>query len=153
MPDNASNKPPKFTVGWREYVALPGLGIKRVRAKIDSGARSSAIDAASIEELSGDRVRLTLVVDRRHPDRRITIEAPIARRSRVKSAHGTVHERLFITTTMRLGPVEKEIELGVVCRKRMLCRMLVGRKALEPEFVIDPARRYVLSGKRKRKKS
>jgi hypothetical protein len=141
-----------LVIGWREYVAMPDWDVKHLKTKADTGARTSAIDVANIEELSNGRVRFDLVVDRKHPDARMTIEADIVRMSRVKSSLGKVHERPVIETTIQLGPVTKRVQLGLVCRKTMLCRMLLGRAALSPEFVVDPAHRY-MHGRPKRKKS
>lgn len=130
-------------IGWREYVAIPEWGVKQLKTKADTGARTSAIDVANIEELSNGRVRFDLIVDRQHPDAKVTIETVIVRTSRVKSSLGKVHERPVIETTIKLGPVTKSIQLGLVCRKSMLCRMLLGRAALAPEFVVDPTHRYL----------
>lgn len=138
-------------IGWREYVAMPDWDIRYLKTKADTGARTSAIDVANIEELSNGRVRFDLIVDRKHPDARVTIETEIVRTSRVKSSLGKIHERPVIETTMQLGEVSKTIQLGLVCRKSMLCRMLLGRAALAPEFVVDPTHRY-LHGRPKKKR-
>lgn len=130
-------------IGWREYVALPEWGVKHLKTKADTGARTSAIDVANIEELPNGRVRFDLIVDRKHPDAKVAIETEIVRMSRVKSSLGKVHERPVIEATIRLGPVTKTVQLGLVCRKAMLCRMLLGRAALAPEFVVDAAHRYM----------
>lgn len=134
---------PPIVIGWREPVALPEWGIARLKAKADTGARTSAIDVDRFELLPGDRVRFALVVDRDQPDRRIAIETAVVRTARVRSSLGIMHERPIVRTTMHLGGIDKTIEIGLVCRKNMLCRMLLGRKALSPEFHIDPSRRVV----------
>lgn len=140
--------PERTVIGWREYVALPEWGVKAVKCKADTGARTSAIDVSQIEELDGDRVRFHLMIDRKHPKGK-TIEADIIRRTRIKSSFGASHDRLVVATTMRLGPVEKAIEFSLVSRKNMLCPMLLGRRALQPEFIVDSARRYVFGRKKK----
>jgi hypothetical protein len=146
--------PPRAAVviGWREYVAMPEWGVTHLKTKADTGARTSAIDVANIEHLPNDRVRFDLVVDRSHPDARVSIETDLVRMARVKSSLGKVHERPVIETTIKLGPITKTVQLGLVCRKAMLCRMLLGRAALSPEFVVDPCHRYI-HGRPKRKKS
>lgn len=151
--EHPENKP-KTLIGWREYVALPEFGVEHIKAKADTGARTGAIDVSDLEELPGDRVRFHLVVDRAHPEHRVEVTTAIARRTRVKSSFGAAHDRLLIRTTLRLGPIEKAVELGLVSRKNMLCRMLLGRAALEPEFIVDPARRYLfgLGPRKKRRK-
>ena len=138
-------------IGWREYVALPDFGIDRIAAKADTGARTGAIDVANLKELPGDKVRFDLVVDRGDPAHRVTVTTDIARRTRVRSSFGAAHERLLIRTRLKLGPVTKTVELGLVCRKNMLCRMLLGRAALEPEFIVDSGQRYRF-GRRSRTK-
>lgn len=138
---------PKIVIGWKERVELPEWDIGWIIAKADTGARTGAIDVSNLIELPGERVRFDVVLDRSpgldHGRTRRTIETSIARRSRVKSSFGASHDRLFVETTMHLGPVQKTVQLGLVSRKNMLCRMLLGRVALAPEFVVDPKRRYV----------
>lgn len=151
----SSNRHPEepIIIGWREYVSLPEWGIERIKAKADTGARSSAIDVGHLEELPGDRVRFDVVVDRKDPGHLVTVEADIVRRTRVKSSFGKTRDRLFVETTLRLGSVEKTIELGLVSRKRMLCRMLIGRKSLQPDFVVDSGHMYRFGRAKRRKKS
>jgi hypothetical protein len=142
----------RIVIGWREHVALPQWGVTYLKAKVDTGARTSAIDVAAIEELEGERVAFSLVQDRRREVEPLRVVTDIVRRSRVKSSFGATHDRLIVSTLIRLGSVEKPIELSLVCRKNMLCRMLIGRKALEPEFLVDPSHRY-LFGLRPRRRA
>lgn len=129
-----------ITVGWRERVDLPLWGMRRVRAKIDTGAQTSAIDVATIEELGDARLRFE-VVYRVVPERKTRwIEADAVRTSVVRPSSGERQERHVCRTLLRLGPIEREIELSLVCRRNMMCRMLVGRAALADLFVVDPAR-------------
>lgn len=133
------------TVGWRERVALPEWRIRGVRAKIDTGARTSAIHVATFEHLPNGRIRFE-VVTRERPERRTKwIEADIVRESVVKPSSGKPQVRPVVRTTMAIGPLEFEAELGLVCRQGMLCRMLVGRRALAGLAVVDPSTRYLLS--------
>jgi hypothetical protein len=130
-------------VGWREQIALPDWGISRIRAKIDTGARTSAIDVATIEHLDDGRVRFE-VVRRQRPDRRTKwIVAEPVRSTVIKPSSGHRQERVVCRTRMRLGAIEHEIEVSLVCRKSMLCRMLVGRSALADFFCVDPSRKYL----------
>lgn len=130
-------------VGWREQIALPDWGISRIRAKIDTGARTSAIDVASIEHLEDGRVRFE-VVRRLRPERRTKwIEADPVRTTITKPSSGHRQERVVCRTTIRIGTVEREVEVSLVCRKGMLCRMLVGRSALAGVFCVDPSRKYL----------
>ena len=141
MSDNAL-----IRIGWRERVDLPDWGLKNIRAKIDTGARTSVVDVASIEDLPDGRLRFD-VVTRLKPTRQTAwVTAEPARVSVVKPSHGVKQERHVCVTKMRIGEHEQEVELSLVCRKKMLCRMLIGRTALAGHFVVDPAHKYVISG-------
>jgi hypothetical protein len=133
------------TAGWREWVDLPDWGISRVRAKLDTGARTSALHVAHIEELADGRVAFH-AVPRRKSERRVQVIAEVVRRTRVRSSTGLAMWRPVVQTRLRLGPITREIELTLVDRAPMLHRMLVGRSALAG-VIVDPARRYVVSGK------
>ncbi len=132
-------------IGWRERVDLPDWGVRRIRAKIDTGARTSAIDVARMEDLPNDRVRFEVVVRAR--PRRVTkwIEAEKSRETIVKPSSGERQQRVVCRTTLGIAGIEHEIELSLVCRRRMLCRMLIGRTALAGVFSVDPSRMYVLT--------
>lgn len=123
------------TIGWREWATLPEWDLK-IRAKADTGARSSAIDCSNIEELPDNRVRFTMRLSRKE-DKQVTHEAPIAMRKHVRSSTGHGHDRLFIETTLELGGREKKILVSLTCRKRMIHRMLLGREALAGDFLVD----------------
>jgi len=125
----------KQVIGWREWVVFPDWSL-RIRAKADTGARSSAIDCAEISELPGERVRFTVRLDRKDK-KLITLEAPIKLRKRVRSSSGQGHDRIFVETTIRLGEVEKTIVVSLVSRKTMIHRLLLGREALAGHFVVD----------------
>ena len=138
-------------IGWRERVELPEWELTGVRAKIDTGARTSVIDVAEVEYLDSGRVRFE-VVWRLTPERQTKwIEAKAVRTSRVKPSTGELQERAVCRTLLKVGPYEREIELGLVCRKNMRCRMLIGRKALEGLFLVDPSQVYLVTSSRRRK--
>jgi hypothetical protein len=126
-----------MTIGWREWVELPQWGI-RLKAKADTGARSSAIDCAEITELPGDRVRFTVRLDRK--DKKLCIlEEDIVARKKVRSSTGPKTSRIFVETQLRLAGVEKRVVVSLVSRKRMIHRLLLGREALSRDFIVDPA--------------
>jgi len=135
----------QHVVGWRERVDLPDWGVSRLLAKADSGANSSAVHAENIEHVGDDRVAFDVVYSRKHPEHRERIECPIARSATIRSSNGEVAERITVETTLRLGPIRKTIEVTLVSRELMQCRMLIGRSALEPEFLVDPGRTYLLT--------
>jgi len=141
----------KTVVGWSEYADLPLWGVHGLKVKMDTGARSSALHVEDIEPRRGGRVRFVVVVDREKRDRHVRVEADIVRRSRVRSSTGHYEYRYFVSTTLRLGGVEREIEISLVDREKMRFRMLVGRTALAGAFVIDPGRRRAVSKRPKRK--
>lgn len=122
-------------IGWREWVELPEWGIQ-IRAKADTGAKSSAIDCGDITELPGERVRFTVRLDRKQK-RVVTLEEPIKLRKRVRSSMGHGHDRIFVETTLRLGKTEKRVLVNLVCRKNMIHRMLLGRETLGGAFLVD----------------
>ena len=101
LPPQSSDN--RHRIGWREVIALPDWGIKRLRAKSDTGARSSAIDVTNIRELPGDRVRFHVRLSRNHPERTRPVEAKVVRRTRVKSSNGHAHERIVVETTVAIG--------------------------------------------------
>lgn len=133
-------------VGWREFIDLPAWGIVGVRAKIDTGARTSAMHVAAIELIGEDRVRFE-VVYRERPGRLTKwVEAELVRQSMVRPSSGRSQARPVVRTVIRIGGREHEAEISLVNRKGMLCRMLVGRKALEGTFLVDPGRTHVADG-------
>jgi hypothetical protein len=138
-------------IGWAELVDIPEWNITRMRAKMDTGARSSALHVENIRELPHDRVRFDVRLHRRKVDRRVTVEAPVKRRGRVKPSSGEPQARIFVSAKVKIGSIEREIELSLVSRERMIFRMLIGRSALSHHFLVDVSKRYVLSKPRKKK--
>jgi len=132
-------------------VDLPEWGVRRLRAKADTGARTSALHVENVEELPRGRVAFDIILDRRRRHRRIRVETRIRRRARVRSSTGHYTTRIFVSTWLRLGPVQREIEISLVDREGMLFRMLLGRSALAGAFVVDVARRRVLRDARPRR--
>ncbi|HET7543490.1 MAG TPA: RimK/LysX family protein [Polyangiaceae bacterium] len=136
--------PAPLVIGVTEYVDIPAWRILRLRAKIDTGARSSALHVENIRELAAGRVRFDVRLSRSESERRVRVTARIARRGQVKPSSGEPEERIFVAVKVRIGPIEREIELSLVDRGRMIFRMLIGRRALAHAFLVDPGRRYLL---------
>ena len=134
----------KIVVGWNEYVEFPEWGIRRLGAKVDTGAQTSALHVEDIEEIGRGRIRFDDVVHLTKRDRHFSVKAKIVRRSRVKSSNGEYDLRYFVETQLRLGDVEKTIEISLVDRGKMAHRMLLGRSALHGDFVVDVSRRHLL---------
>lgn len=128
-------------LGWREWVALPALGIDAVRAKVDTGARSSALHVDAQWRYSeggapwvGFRMRPS-----RRGSRVVEAHAPVHDERRVLDSGGHGTRRVFLRTTLRLAGVEREIEINLTDRGSMLFPMLLGRTALAGAFRVDPA--------------
>jgi hypothetical protein len=141
----------RLVAGWNEYVDLPAWGVTGLRAKMDSGARTSALHVENIEERPGGRVRFDVILDRRRRHRLVHVETRILRRGRVRSSSGHYTMRIFVATTLRLGRLEREVEVSLVDREKLIFRMLLGRSALDG-VMIDVAHRCLLSQRPLRRK-
>jgi hypothetical protein len=138
-------------IGWKEYLDFPEWGVRRVKAKVDTGARTSALGVVRhslVQRPEGLVARMELALYRRHPEQRVTVETPVLRLVAVTSSNGVREERPVIEALVRLGPVEKRIRLTVTNRSSMLFSVLLGREALAGSFVVDVGRKYLL-GKRR----
>lgn len=134
-----------MVVGWREWVALPGLGIPALKAKVDTGARTSALHAYMVEpftEHGRERVRFGLRPLRKRPDIEILCEADIYDRRIVSDSGGHREERYIIRTPLLLGNSQWDIEISLTNRDTMLFRMLLGRTAMSGRLAIDPGQSY-----------
>lgn len=142
--------PDAVLIGWKEYVSLPDLGVSHLKAKVDTGARTSSLHVASIRTLADlgggcADLEVLLAPDRRHPERLVTAIVRQLARIHVTDSGGHRHLRPLIETTLVLGPVTKRIRVTLADRATMLFRMILGRKALEGDFVVDVARKYLHS--------
>jgi hypothetical protein len=137
-----------LVIGWREYVGFPDWAIRRVKVKIDTGARTSALGVVRYELVGGKTAGLTaelfLALERKHPERLTRVETPVLRMVAVRNSSGVWEERPLLETTLRLGPVTKRIHLTITNRAAMRFRMILGRKALENDFVVDVSQQYLL---------
>lgn len=139
-------------IGWSEAVDLPDWGISGLRAKSDTGARTSALHVENIVLRPRGVVRFDVILSRRRRHRRVRVEARVTRRGRVRSSTGHYATRLFVTTTLRVGSVERQVELSLVDREKMIYRMLLGRTALEG-LLVDPMHRNVLGEPPRRRRT
>ena len=138
-------KKSKPIVGWREWVSLPDFGVA-VRAKIDTGAKTSAIHVfrPHVFERDGrDYIRFTLHPRQRHKKPSVRCEAELIERRKVTSSNGQAEERYVIRTMARIGEQHFPIELTLAKRNALTFRMLVGRQALKNRFLVDSGRSFV----------
>jgi hypothetical protein len=140
-----------WTVGWKEFVDFTDWGVRRVKVKIDTGARTSALDVAGYdlreEDGRGLVAHLRLALNRRHPEREIVVVTPVLGLVVVSNTGGLREERPLIETTVRLGPVVKRVCLTVTSRAGMLFPVILGRTALAGDFLVDVSRKYLLRGR------
>jgi len=140
----------KTRVGWVEEVGLPGLGIDRLKAKIDTGARTSALHVArmrTVDTTAGPHRRpiLEITVPRGGQGHRpVVVRAAVREFASVRDTSGRTERRPVIETAIQLGPIRRRIAVTLTNRGDMLFPMLIGRTALGPGVVVDPARRYLL---------
>jgi hypothetical protein len=141
----------KLHVGWVENVQLPNLGIRRLKAKIDTGARSSALHVARMRTVDtaggpGRRPILELTVPNgRRGGKSLKVRAAVRGYVAVRDTSGRLERRPVIETALQLGPITKRIAVTLTNRGEMLFPMLIGRTALGPGIVVDPSRRYLIS--------
>ena len=141
-------------IGWRERLALPELGVSSVKAKIDTGARSSALHAFDIEFF--DREGVAFVRFRVHPTQKnkkktITVEAKLLDKRPVRSSSGETETRPVIETMVATKSHQWPIELTLTNRDVMGFRMLLGRQAVRSRFLVDSGRSYLQSSAPKHK--
>lgn len=136
------------TIGWREWLSLPALNIPQVKAKVDTGARSSALHAFNIEYFEADNgsmVRFSVHPLQRDSTLVVTATAPLLDKRSVKDSGGHIQERPVVKTLVALGSYRWPIELTLTNRDVMGFRMLLGREAVRRRFLVDPGKSYCLS--------
>lgn len=145
MPDRAQTQREVAMLGWRELIALPDLGIGALRAKVDTGARTSALHVdAQWRFTEGGAPWVGFRVSRgRAGGRVVEALAPIVDERDVVDSSGHRMRRAFIRTRMRVAGAERTIEINLTDRRGMLFPMLLGRTAIRGRFAVDPARSFL----------
>lgn len=140
---------PTPLIGWREWVAFPELGIDAIKAKIDTGARTSSLHASRITPFLQDGeqwVRFEVHPFQRDTKRTVTASAPLLGQRSIRSTSGHDMLRPVIVTDLELAGERRSIELTLSNRDTMGFRLLLGRRALR-RFHVQPGRSY-LTGRR-----
>lgn len=141
-------------IGWREWVGLPDFGIKTIKAKIDTGARSSALHAFEMKEFERNGVkwvRFQVHPIQRKSDKTLQLEAKVLEFRMVRSSSGKATRRPVIITNVTLLGLTWPIELTLASRDQMGFRMLLGREAFRRRFLVDAGQSYC-GGKPQKKK-
>ncbi|WGL51329.1 ATP-dependent zinc protease [Nocardioides sp. BP30] len=141
-----STNDPTRTVGWREWVGLPGLGIEWLKAKIDTGAQTSSLHAFALERFGRDGedwVRFEVHPWQRSSADPVVVELPVHDRRHVRSSSGHVEERYVVTLDLRLDGRIVPAEVTLTRRDAMGFRMLVGREVLRRGFLVDSSASYL----------
>jgi hypothetical protein len=140
-------------VGWKERIDFPDWKLRRVKVKIDTGARTSAIGAVYYEVADipeGGRVAdLVLALDRKAPDRQVKLRVPVLGTIVVRNSAGQRELRPVVETRVRLGPLTKLVRFTVTNRAQMRFPVILGRLALAGDCLVDVSRTYLLPKKRR----
>ena len=131
--------PPKLVLGWQEWVALPLLGLPAIKAKIDTGARTSALHAFDIEAAGDGRIAFKVHPIPRRSDIVVACEARLVDSRDVTSSNGERERRVVIETEIEIAGCRWPIEVTLTNRALMRARMLLGRQALAGHALVDPA--------------
>ncbi len=142
-----NNQP--LRLGWREWAALPDLSLPAIKVKVDTGARTSALHAFYTEKYtldSVDMVKFLIHPIQKNDDFHVECHAPIIDFREISDSGGHREMRYVIETSIVIGTLHWPIELTLTNRDTMLFRMLLGRRAIEAQAVVDPGVSY-LNGK------
>ncbi|MCK5813562.1 MAG: ATP-dependent zinc protease [Cocleimonas sp.] len=138
----------KIYIGWREWVALPELNLPAIKAKVDTGARTSALHAFEVKRIkrnSCDFVRFSLHPIQRNRDVILNCEAPLIDQRAVCNSGGQWEKRYVIQSHLSMGTQHLPIEITLTDRDNMRFRMLIGRQALQKhnDLMINPNASYL----------
>jgi hypothetical protein len=135
-----------LVVGWREWVRLPELGVSLIKAKVDTGARTSALHAENVRIVRrGGRQLVRFTIHPRQRSKKLAVDAvaPLVEERRVTSSSGVEELRPVIVTTVDVGGDQWSIEMTLTRRDEMGFRMLLGRQAVRGHVIVDPGRSYI----------
>ena len=138
---------PLMTAGWREWVLLPDLGLPHIKAKIDTGARTSCLHAFSVEAFTKDGkewVRFGIHPHQNDTETEVYCEAKVTDKRLVSDSGGHKENRYVITTELVIAEQRWPIEITLTNRDTMLFRMLLGRTALKNKIIVNPGKSFLL---------
>lgn len=144
---SVSDIAPLPILGWREWVGLPEFGIKNIKAKIDTGAKTSVVHAFRISEISQNGmpfIRFYLHPEQHQTKLEIPCTAPFTEQRSIRSSNGAKETRYVIKTDICLGTKSFPIELSLTNREELGFRMLLGRDAIKDRYIVNPAHSFLL---------
>lgn len=151
---------PLPVLGWKEYVSLPAWGLD-LRAKLDTGARSSALHVTELTELGPQvdpddgqtlpMVRFDVVLGTKRAPEHHEVEAPIVGHRRVRDTGARAEVRPVVRTRIVCGPLDAEADITLTDRSGMNFRMLLGRLTMDGRCLVDPAHGYIATTRPRRR--
>lgn len=139
-------------LGWREWIGFPDIGIDQIKAKVDTGARTSCLHAFMVEPFERDGVpwvRFDIHPSQTDNSKVVSCKAPVLDQRVVRDSGGHEELRYVIETPMTIGANVHKVEVTLSDRDSMKFRVLLGRTAIQGQYLVDPSRSYLV-GKRKR---
>ncbi|MFV0448010.1 MAG: ATP-dependent zinc protease [Vibrio sp.] len=137
----------KMTVGWRERLSLPGLGIEKIKAKIDTGARTSCLHAFKLESFTKEGklwVRFWIHPNQHDVDTEVVCETEVIAERTVRDSGGHEESRYVIKSDICLGGQTWPVEITLTNRENMAFRMLLGRTAMHHRIIVDPTASFLI---------
>jgi len=140
------------TIGWREWIILPDLGVKKIKAKVDSGARTSSLHAFDIKKFTRkgkEFVKFKVHPNQRNSEDEVNCSSPVLEYRKVKSSNGQTELRPVILTRVIMMEEAWEVEMTLTNRDEMGFRMLLGRESIRNKFLIHTGKSYLGSENKK----